>query len=461
MFRFCLCVVLLLLSAAARAMSCPEPVVVVDKITFAGNAITKSHVLEQELTFAPGDTLAAESLEPLLEENQARLLNLRLFHQVAYAYSCQGGRVEITYQMQERFYLYPVPVFDVAERNFNAWLERKDWGRLDYGLNLIRYNFRGRNENLRLRVQQGFNRRLELAYRVPYISRRHQLGAEFSVADYRSRAISYKHIRNKQHFYEQETGLPIRRTAVGAGLIHRQNVQRQAGLRLSYHQEQISDSVLLLNPEYFGEAAGKREYMRLEAYKVVNLRNNFAYPLTGSYLEAGVAQTLFLHGAGMPYTAIRAKYAHYARLTDKLYYALSAEGQLRLAKEHAFADNVALGFRSWVRGYELYVVGGQHYALLKQGLSRRLFGLDGIRLKFIDNPKFNRVPLAMYLSAFADAAYVEDNVYGAKNPLTNRLLAGAGLGLHLVTFYDIVLRLEYALNREGEKGLYFGTSFPI
>ncbi|MDX5421518.1 MAG: BamA/TamA family outer membrane protein [Hymenobacteraceae bacterium] len=443
------------------ATPCKVPFVVVNGITLQGNDITKNHVLQQELTVAPGDTLAADALEPLLEENRRRLFNLRLFHHVNYHYTCQEGQVRVTYEVQERYYLYPIPIFDFADRNFNAWLERKDWSRIDYGLNLVRRNFRGRNEEVRLRVQRGFNKRLEVAYRIPYISRRLNLGADFSVADYRSRTISYNNINNKQYFFEQAEGMPIQRTSVAAGLVHRQDVQRQEGLRLSFHQEQVSDSVVLLNPEYYGNSIRSREYMRVELYKVINRRSNFAYPLTGSYFEAGLAQTFFLTKAGAPYTTLRAKYANYSRLSGKLYYAVGAEGQLRLAKDYAFADNVALGFRSLVRGYELYVVGGQHYGLLKQGVSRELLNIKSINIKFIDNPKFNNVPLAVYLSTFADAGYVEDKVYGKVNPITNRLLVGGGLGLHFVTFYDIVLRLEYTLNREGDRGLYFGGRFPI
>lgn len=164
---------------------------------------------------------------------------------------------------------------------------------------------------------------------------------------------------------------------------------------------------------------------------------------------------------GTPFTTLRAKYVNYSRLSEKYSYMLGGEGQLRLAQEHAFADNLALGFRSFVRGYELYVIGGQHYGLFKQGLTRQMLDIDGIQLKFIRNPKFNTIPLSIYLNAFTDAGYVVDRSFLEGNPLTNRLLVGGGVGLHAVTFYDIVLRLEYTLNKEGDRGFYFSSSFPF
>lgn len=446
---------------AAAAAPCEVPAVVIAGVYLQGNEVTKNRVLLQELTFAPGDTVATAALEPLLEDNRQRLFNLRLFHNVSYTYTCREGQVLVTYQVQERFYLYPIPIFDFADRNFNAWLEKKDWRRIDYGLNLVKRNFRGRNEDVRLKVQRGFNQKLEMVYRVPYLNRAKKLGIEFGAFDYRSRAINYTNRQNKQAFYEQPEELPIKRSSVAVALLHRQSVQRQEAFTLAYHTERISDSVARLNPEYYRNGLSERQYLRLEISKVINLRNTFAYPLSGSYFEAALGQTFFLHHSGTPYTILRAKYVDYTRLSAKLYYTIGAEGQLRLARHYAFADNTALGFRSLVRGYELYVVGGQHYGLFKQGLSRQLVDIKSIRLNFIDNPKFNSIPLAVYLNAFTDAGYVADHKYAHNNPLANRLLVGGGLGLHFVTFYDIALRMEYTVNREGDSGLYLGGRFPF
>ncbi|MFD2512756.1 BamA/TamA family outer membrane protein [Pontibacter locisalis] len=448
-------------ATAVQALPCTDPVVVIGGITFAGNETTKNQVMLQEFTFTAGDSVSSDQLEELLEENRKRLFNLRLFHHVNYTYTCNNGLVLVQYEVQERFYLYPIPILDFAERNFNAWLERKDWSRIDYGINLVRKNFRGRNEDVRLRIQQGFNKRLELSYRVPYIIRKYNLGAEVAVADYRSRVTSYTNLNNRQRFVEQEEVLPIQRTSIAAGIIHRQSVQRQEGLRLSYHNEQISDSVFRLNPEYYTSATTERQYMRLELYKVVNLRNNFIYPLSGSYFEAGVAQSFFLKDTGTNFTTARAKYVNYLKLSEKYFYSAGVEGQLRLAGDYAFADNIALGYRSYVRGYELYIIGGQHYGLFKQGITRQLLDIKSIKLKFIDSPKFNNIPLTVYLNAFTDAGYVVDDYFKEGNSLTNRFLAGTGIGLHAVTFYDLVFRLEYTLNREGDRGFYFSGRIPF
>jgi len=454
-------ILVLICCAVAGASPCTTPQVTIQAVHFQGNETTKDFVLTRELAFNPGDTIATDNLETQLEESRKRIYNLRLFHSVTYSYTCNAGQVIVTYTVQERIYLYPFLIFDYADRNFNAWLEKKDLRRLDYGVLLTRRNFRGRNEDVRLRLQHGFNRRIELSYRVPYLAGSRNWGYEVGIADYRSHTINYNILNNKQYFYEERNSMPIKRTGVTVGVLHRQNVQRQSALRLSYLHEETSDAIITLNREYFNTGLAYRNSFRVDLTHVINQRNTFAYPLAGSYFDAGIGHAFFLNKTGAGFTAARTKYVKYVPLPRKFYYSVGGEAQVRLGSDFAVTDNIALGYRSLVRGYELYVVGGQHFGLFKQGLSKEIFNIKGIHLKFIRNPKLNMVPLALYLNAFTDAGFTIDNVYDTPNPLTNRLLMGGGIGLHVVTFYDIVLRAEYTANRESDRGLYLNVGYPF
>ncbi|HSI91151.1 MAG TPA: hypothetical protein VK927_08540, partial [Adhaeribacter sp.] len=175
----------------------------------------------------------------------------------------------------------------------------------------------------------------------------------------------------------------------------------------------------------------------------------------------GLSERIFFSGPSRASTTGFVKYSRYVPLPKNFYYSFGLEGQSRLAPQLAYADNIALGYRSYIRGYELYVIGGQHFGLFKQGLSRQLIDLNQVKINFIRNPKFNRIPVTLYLNAFADAAYTVDNVYRQTNDFTNRLLLAAGLGLHVVTYYDRVITLEFSVNREGRTGLYLHTAFPF
>jgi len=198
----------------------------------------------------------------------------------------------------------------------------------------------------------------------------------------------------------------------------------------------------------------------LELARTLNFRNTFSYPLSGHYLQFGLNQLLSVAGNQHNTTAF-ARFSQYLPLKNNFYYSYSLEAQSRLATNLAYADNIALGYKSYIRGYELYVIGGQHYGLFKNGLSHQLLDLNQIELKFIRNPKFNRIPVTLYLNWFADAGYTIENRFEQTNFLTNRLNMSTGIGLHIVSYYDRVLTLEYSINREGNRGLFIHSAFPF
>ena len=83
------------------------------------------------------------------------------------------------------------------------------------------------------------------------------------------------------------------------------------------------------------------------------------------------------------------------------------------------------------------------------------------RIKWIKNEKFGKLFYALYANLFFDAGYAHDTQSYSTNPLGNQLLWSTGLGVDFVTFYDIVIRLEYSINKQKETGLYVGLVAPI
>ena len=441
---------------------CPGyPTLRVATVLFVGNDVTKEQVLWAELDFREGDTLRAATLSRRLEANRRRLFNLQLFHQVLVQLVCRDGELTVLFSVQERLYTFPVPIFSLAERNFRAWADRPDrWRRVDYGLHLTRRNFRGRNEELSGNLQLGFNRKYELFYEAPGYGPRRRLGLGAGVSFYRARALDYATLHDRLATFRPTTGDPIRRFYLTAGLRWRRTVQAVAAFDISYHQEQVSDSVQLLNPDYYlGDT--RRQYLDVGLSAVLNQRNTFAYPLTGRYARATIVYRRFLTTNAPPQLLLRGRYARYLALGGPLYYSVAAQGQLRYSSRLSYADNRALGYETLVRGYDPYVIDGPHYALVQQGLSYRLFDAGKLSLQSLTNPKINSIPLVLYLNTFADAGYVRPGPGSAANELPGRLLAAAGLGLHLVTYYDRVFTLEYTRNLRGQGGFFFRSEFPI
>lgn len=433
----------------------------IGQILFVGNEVTKERVLRAELDIREGDTLAAADVARRLERNRRRLFNLQLFNQVNLQVTCRDGELIVLYGLQERWYTFPIPIFSLADRNFRSWLNRSDrWRRLDYGIHVVRSNFRGRNEQLFGNLQLGFNRKYELFYVRPGLGR-HRLGFSAGASLYQARAVDYATRRDSLQAYRADREFPIQRWYLTGGLRWRRTVQRLTTLELFYYQERITDSVRRLNPEYF-LGATRRQYVDVVLTRTLNQRNTFAYPLTGSYLQASLAQRFFLSSPSPPITSALLTYARYFSLGHGFYYTAGAEGRLRLSRRLAYADSRALGYRqALVRGYDAYVIDGRHYGVLRQGLSLRVFDAGRLNIPGLKDPRLDRIPLVLYANVFTDAGLVSERSVPASNRLPNDLLASAGIGLHLVTYYDRVFTLEYARTINGFGGFFARTEFPF
>src|SRR6185436_13366182 len=93
----------------------------------------------------------------------------------------------------------------------------------------------------------------------------------------------------------QEDKFPIQKRYGYGSIIWRENVQKRTSFTTSYHQEQISDSVFVLNPEYFSNVK-KRKYLEFDLTRTLNFRNTFSYPLSGHYLQLGLNQQVAING---------------------------------------------------------------------------------------------------------------------------------------------------------------------
>ncbi len=445
-----------------RVLPCPGAArVFVGRILFAGNAITKERILRAELDFTEGDTLALADLPARLEANRRRLFNLQLFHAVVVQASCTGGSWLVVFGVQERWYTFPVPILSLADRNLRSWLDRADrWRRVDYGLHLTRTNFRGRNEQLIVNLQLGFNRKYELFYEVPGLGCYRRLGFGVGASYFQSHTLDYRTTADRLIPLRADNTFPIQRFYATAGLRFRHTVQFRTAFDASYHREQISDSVNYYNPGYF-LGRTQREFLDFTLSSTRNQRNTFAYPLTGQYAQVSLTHRVFLDKTTPSLTTLRATYARYVALGHQFYYSLGLSVQARLARALGYPDTRALGYDDLVRGYDEYVIDGRHYGLVQQGISYRLFAPKTIRLGSIDNPKVNTIPIALYGNIFADAGYVVAPAAIPQNRLPNHFQRAVGLGLHLVTYYDRVFTVEYTLNGLGQTGYFFRAEFPI
>jgi hypothetical protein len=159
---------------------------------------------------------------------------------------------------------------------------------------------------------------------------------------------------------------------------------------------------------------------------------------------------------------MRASYAQHFSLKKNFFLSSSLTGVASFPKRQAYNNTEAIGYRpDDIRGYDLYVVEGQNYLINKITFKKLLFSKQH-HIKSIPVPQFQTIPIAIYLKTFFDSGYVDNAFTDPENTaLSNRYLFGGGLGLDIVTYYDLVLRLEYSINDTGDTGFFLNVRADI
>ena len=90
-------------------------------VVLIGNKITREHILLRELTFRKHDTIPVYDVEKRFRRSEENLLNTSLFNSARITWLREGRELRVYIIVAERWYIFPLPVFELAERNFNVW----------------------------------------------------------------------------------------------------------------------------------------------------------------------------------------------------------------------------------------------------------------------------------------------------------------------------------------------------
>ena len=76
--------------------------------------------------------------------------------------------------------------------------------------------------------------------------------------------------------------------------------------------------------------------------------------------------------------------------------------------------------------------------------------------------QFKKSHYSLFTSLFTDIGYINDRYENETvNKLANIALASVGLSLDYITYYDKIIRIEYSINKLGEKGVFLHFSNPF
>ncbi len=430
----------------------------INRIFILGNKVTRDQIILRELTLKPGDFVYSAELPIILDLDQKKLINTRLFNTAEIRLlPFQEDQADLLIEVNERWYTFPSPIFELSDRNFNEWWQtyNHDFSRVNYGLRLYQYNMRGRNETLRLTAQFGFQRRFDISYRIPYLDKKQKQGLiiDFDFAE--TKNLAYKTLDHRLEFLSAEKLL---KTTRGGGLTYtyRKSFYTSHALKVEYRSTDIADTIAMLNSNYFHEGQTRQRYGAISYYFVSDHRDYVGYPLTGYYLTGSVSKIGISNNDNLDKIDISASYARYFSLKRKFFLSNNTVIYWSTPQDLPYANYGALGYRKqFVRGYEVFVIEGPYYALNKTTFKKRIFSRI-YNWNFMPIRQFRYIPLSIYLKSYADLGYVRNYPdYEISSRLTGKLLTGLGAGIDIVASYDAVIRFEYTFNGEGQRGFFF------
>ena len=437
------------------------PYIYIDDIIITGNRKTKDWIILRELEFASGDSLAVADLPATLERNRLRLMNTGLFSsaqiEMLSVPTPQHLRLEI--KLVETWYIYPIPLFELADRNFNVWWKEFNHSlrRVNYGFDLSYLNLTGHADALKVKGQFGFNNRYELGYRFPPFNRQGTIGMQTSVAYSRTHELGFLTDSNKVLFYRNDNQWIFRQAAATANFYWRPKLLTTHTFMLEYRDNRIADTIATaLNPDFFLRGNTQQRHFSLVYKFVTDHRDIRPYPLHGWLAVVEVRQNGLFAFDDLHLARLFAEYGHYFSFSKKWSLETAVKGRTTLPRRKPpYYNNQALGYGgSFVRGYEYYVADGLDYAVAKTSLHFNLFDRSFKFGKWMPFKPFKVFPLKVYLAFNNDAGYANDPWYRVNNPISNRWLYGYGFGLDFVAYYDKTARIEWSRNDLGQSGFY-------
>ena len=461
--RLLLFIFLFIQSFQMFAQSPPTTAIIRDFI-FEGNDKTKSPVLTREFTIGVGDTIPLSELAIKLEENRLRLLNTNMFNDVKINVKnwTFDDKVSIVISVVERWFFFPIPIFELADRDFNVWWKEQqhDLRRTNYGIRLTHSNFTGRRDPLSALIQFGYTPKFSLSYSFPYFDKKQTTGAFVNYLYSTNREIGYATVDNRVVFFRNPLKSISTRLSYSGGITYSPGLFDKHVLTFGYSKQTLDTSITAsLNRDYFLDSRTIQAYSWL-SYNYSNDTRDFKpYPMKGHFMSLNV------HKAGLfkldnAYTLnLSMRWSQYTKLTKKISLEMVARGKTTLTRQaqpYNFQKGVGYG-GDYIRGYELYVVDGYDFGILKNSLRFQLIDRDYDFSRYMKRKwlkGWEILPIKMFLNGNFDIGYSYTPQYKPLNNFNNRLLYGGGIGLDFLAYHGMLWQFEYSFNHKGQGGFY-------
>lgn len=441
--------------------------VTVNNIYVIGNQKTRKNIILREIDVQTGFEYDWDDLIEMIAADQKKIYNLQLFNSVEITpLFTEPDQVELLVSVTERWYIIPNVIFNLADRNFAEWWtnQNKDFSRVNYGGRLVHNNVGGRNEKLRIGAQFGFVRAFELQYSKPYIDRKQRHGLAFQITYFTQKNLQVKSENNRQVFYTNQAEEVLRQNfSTYLRYTYRGSYYNFNFATIGYNRTRINEDVFVQNPNYLLGLGNQIGYTVLGYTFRHDNRDNVQYATDGQSLSASIFKYGLLPNDDINDWEITFTAAKYLKFSNRFHFAAGLSGTSFLQQAQPYNLVRGIGYNPYfVRGYELNVVEGQQAIVQKNSLRYKVLDLSFDIGKVMPIEGLSYFPLRLFLSTNFDHGFVNDrNQIPSNTRLTNTYLFGYGMGLDLVTFYDMVFRFEYSINNQNQGTFFFNLRAPF
>jgi outer membrane protein assembly factor BamA len=457
------------------------PYIKITGVEITGNKLTKPRIIERELDFKIGDSLATfqkgkggnfsdrnfypgDSSELRLRMNYSRenLINTKLFLNVNLSLQkIIDNPYTLLIDVTERHYWWLFPVAKLNAPNFNEWLRAPNWSDVSMGIFFSHNNLFGLSHQTSLIAYFGKSWAIALGYKIPWIGTGEKIGLTMTAGYSNLYTVEYASVENKrQMIYAPNSSQDVK---LAAKLSLRPGLYHYGTVKLTGEYIMISDSMYSLDTNYLAGFKKSNTSLSLYADYYYDSRNSHSYPLKGNMMRVFVNKV----GLGLVSKDVNLFYYgvdfHFYQTIGRKWYVAEMVKAENSAGENApyyYQLNMTQG-KDFIRGFDLYTLKGDQMYYCRNNIKYELVKPSLRKVKEgQEKNKFKALQYAFYLNAFADAGY-SVNKFTDDNPYNNKWLFSWGVGIDFVTYYDLVIRFEYAFTSIWTNGFYFGFGMPI
>lgn len=428
----------------------------VRNIDIFGNKRTRMFIVERELAVVRGGVYKKKELKHKIRQTREQLMNTALFVDVIVKPVEDGDQIDLTIELKERWYLFPVPLFRVVDRNWNVWIKEHNASidRANIGVKITHHNATGLNDKFNFFAIGGYTQQLSFNYFRPYFDPKLRFGYNINFAYARNREVNYATHNNK--LVTLDTSYFTRKLLhTNVGLSYRKGSRLRMQLRLGYTDEKFDSMIAVLNPDFLGKGSTRARYFDLTYSNQYYFVDYIPYPLRGWYYDISVQHRL-ANSTQLNMFQVWGKFLGTWEIMNKTWVAFQAAGIVRFPFNQPYYNSRMLGFGDLtMQGLEYYVADGAAGGMVRATLRKQF--LQFTIKNLVKSKSHNTIPVRLFAKVYGNLGYAHNSNPGS-SIMNNKLLRTGGIGLDIVTVYDWAIKLDFSFNQFDSGGkLYLHT----